>query len=128
MIEHVETTPGGMRIYKDTSSDIKLKFRGVRHPMSQDQVVPCLQDLLDGLIKNLSEQQEKGMTTVSLSETVNCFKTLREMTVPETGYYFCPEDNVIKQVPLIAESTDITKPILTKYGKKLLAEKSNNNS
>lgn len=106
------TECGSFRIYEDKGAPNVLNFVGIEHPISEEQVIPTLQKVLDRTIERLQLKADEGMVYAGLQETIGFLETLLELTVPEQGYICCPD---------VSEET---KGILTKYGKKLL-EKEN---
>lgn len=96
------------------NQSIKLNFYGVAHPIKEEQVVPTLQNVLDNTISKLKTKLEDDMKFIDLNETIGFLEMLRNLTVPEKGYIFCPD-----------ERNEETKGILTKYGQKILKEQKN---
>ena len=114
-----------LRIYEKQADngDITLDFIGIEHPLNEEQVVPTLQKTLKATIEKLKSNQEAGMKLVDLKETIDFLEMLQDLTIPETGYFYAPNCGLEKDPTFVdSEVIEKNKGILTKYGKKLLAE------
>jgi len=110
MVLRMKEKIGDFRVYEDKEENgpVVLKFCGVQHPMKEEEVVPTIQKVLDRTIDKLTEKLESGLKMVDLDETIGFLQMIRDLTVPEVGYFYCPNPPNLE-----------TQPILTKYGQKL---------
>lgn len=100
---------GSWKIYKDLDGQHLLGYKGIQHPMDETQIIPAIKSWVNSGIEWLQKQEN-----VPVEEVIKFLQTIINFTEPEKGYFYAP---VIPGNPSIGK--------FTKYGQKLLEERSN---
>lgn len=102
-------------------SAMTLMIKFLNYPKTQEEVVPCVKKLIQDAIEHLNQRE----TPITKEETIGFLQMALECTEPkpngnmDKGYFYCPYPVALQNPPDLT-NFDPNRPILTRYGKKLL--------
>ena len=116
----------GWRVYENPPGPAEMGFKGIVHPLTEEQVVPAMKSALANGIEWLEAQKrDKGLESVPVDETIGFLQMVLGLSEVEKGYICCPNPPDMP-MPCVLDPDSAptwTKGILTRYGKKLQQEK-----